>query len=354
MSEQYYDSQALVALPTVAHGSTPEKGLLSWGRPYLFEQVRNHGTDIAVVRGAASLDLGSEAAHDVITPEYNLIHDTVRIHQLGDRALQSFGMLRTIVAPVEADHILPTLNPTSLRRLAKDKYRSSSVLLDPIGVYERHAAHLASVDNISEVLDTLQGSSFVAKPNNGMRSRGIFVGDKHSVGDFLRSAEAANYLVEQKMDFTPALPGLRGEDPTQQARLEEANRMGVNKEVRLYAFGEDQWSVVGRVAKPGETDFRDDTWLYFDETTVPQELYGAGEEILAAIEREVGTRDVNIAIDFVYTTTDTDHDAKWRVMEVNAAEPQLVQISQHETIGKAQHGMLARQIARIASRKEVQ
>lgn len=140
----------------------------------------------------------------------------------------------------------------------------------------------------------------------------------------------------------------------QQARLDEANRIGVNKEVRLYAFGEDQWSVVGRVAKPGETDFRDDTWLYFDETTVPQELFGAGEKILTTIEHEVGTRDVNIAIDFVYTTTDTDSDAKWRVMEVNAAEPQLVQIAQHETIGKAQHDMLARQIARIASRKEVE
>lgn len=354
MSEQYYDSQALIALPKIAPGSTPEKGLLSWNRPYLFEQVRSHGTDIAVVRGATSLDVGSEMAHDVINPEYDQVHDAVRIHQLGQRALQSFGMLRTIVAPVEADHILPTLNPTSLRYLAKDKYQSARVLLDPAGVYERHSTHLASVDNISEVLDTLQGKSFVAKPNNGMRSRGVFVGDKRAVGDFLRSAEAANYLIEQKMDFTPALPGLRGENSVQQARLDEANRIGVNKEVRLYAFGEDQWSVVGRVAKPGETDFRDDTWLYFDETTVPQELFGAGEKILTTIEHEVGTRDVNIAIDFVYTTTDTDSDAKWRVMEVNAAEPQLVQIAQHETIGKAQHNMLARQIARIASRKKVQ
>ena len=78
----------------------------------------------------------------------------------------------------------------------------------------------------------------------------------------------------------------------------------------------------------------------------------AGAAILSTIDREVGTDDVNIAIDFVYTATDTEPDAKWRVMEVNAAEPQLVNRTQHETLGRAQHDLLARQIARIATKSK--
>lgn len=352
MSEQHYDSRALVALPKVAAGSTPEKGLLSWERPYLFERVRSHGTDVAVVRGAGSLDTDEAVARNVLRPEYGAGFQDVRIQQLGDAALSHFGMLRTIVAPVEADHVLPTLNPTSLRRLARDKFRAGAVLLKPAGMYERGAAHMTEVSNLDDVLDSLDGRSFVAKPNNGQRSQGVAVGDKQAIRDFLSDIDAKNYLIEQKLDFSPPLPGLRGETDEDQARLERANRDGVNKEVRLYSFGPDAWSVVGRVARPGEADFRDDTWLFLDQDSVPAELFTAGAAILSTIDREVGTDDVNIAIDFVYTATDTDPDAKWRVMEVNAAEPQLVNRTQHETIGRAQHDLLARQIARIATKSK--
>lgn len=345
-----YDAAALLALPGIAKDSAPEKGLLSWSRPFLVREIRKQGVDVLAVRGAHSIDEVEGVASGVIRPEYASDDASVTIREIGALGLNCFDMMRSIVARKEVDHILPVLNPTALRKLTIDKSRTAAELLAPLDLYGRKMVHVNPADDLDAVFDHLPGKEFVAKPNKGMRSQNVSVGTASDIRRALSSIET-DFIVEQRLDFTPPFPSsIRGIDDVQQARLERANRLGVNKELRLYSFGEGQWHVVGRIAQPGELDFRDDKWLYVDQDTVPTELFTAGEAVLDRVESIVGTRDVNVGIDFTYTATDTDTEPRWRVMEVNAGEPQLVQLAEHETIGVTQHGMLAKQIARIATK----
>lgn len=350
MSNPRFESSALFALPRIAPESAPEKGLLSWSRPFLIEEVRKRGVDMLVVRGADSIDEIGETAHNVIRPEYSADLKEVTIHQIGTRALESFDMMRSIVARKSVDHILPVLNPTALRILTADKFRTADELLGPIGLFDRQIAQVRDFDDIENALDSVQGATLVAKPNNGLRSIGVVVGSRNDVRQALADADV-DYVVEERLNFSPPLPMIRGEDDIQQARLDSANQDGVNKEVRLYSFGEQRWHAVGRIAKPGETDFRDDKWLYIDQDSVPVELLEAGEAVLDKAGELTGTSDVNVGIDFVYASTDADDEPRWRVMEVNSGEPQLVQLHEHEKIGRWHHEMLADQIVRTAVAK---
>jgi len=349
MNHREYDASALLALPKIKEGSTPEQGLKTWSRPFLIDEVRRRGVDVAVVRGAASLDVESGQAFDVARPQYDN-EGVVTLHNLGAVGLSSFNMMRSIVRPVEVDGILPVLNPTAIRRMARDKYTMANDLYVPAGAYDRQLGiydPTQETADIDAVLDTISGDFVVAKPNGGLRSIGVLVGEKAEVARRMQSVEVP-YIVEEKLDFSAPLPEIRGLDESEQRRLDEANAAGVNKEVRLYYFGDGSWDGVARVARPGEVDFRDDKWLQIDLDSVPSELVQKGNDIIARIREKIGTDEVNVALDWVYASSASQPEPRWQIMELNAAEPQLVQLTDHEDVGRRQHRKLATQIARIA------
>lgn len=346
MSQQKnFEKTALLALPKVAESSTPEKGLLTWSRPFLIEQVRERGVDVNVIRGITALDPENGLANNVIRPEYKGDND-VAIEHIGEKALDAFAAMRTIVKAVEVDHLVPVLNPTALRTHARNKDKTAEDLLRPAGAYDRHSALINPGGDI-EKIDTLSGDLFVAKPNIGRLSQGVKVGDRSAIEAYLQGQEAP-FLVEEKIDFSAALPSVKGIDEDQQQRLNEANKLGVNKELRMYYFGDGVWDSVMRVAKPGETDFRSDDWLYIDLDTIPDEVYQKSARVIDQIKERISTDEVNIALDFVYGSTASQSDPHWEVMEMNVAEPQLVREHEHMAIARRQHTKLATQIARIA------
>ena len=341
-----YDATALLALPKVAEGSTPEKGLLGWDRPYLVESIRDQGVDVEVVRGWGSLDAQNAVARNVVRPEYHSDLSEVTIQTIGQRDLDAFGAMRSIVKAVDIDQYVPVLNPTSLRAQAKDKYTFAQNYLIPEDAYHRGHIYIAGQSE-ADKLTELSSGLLVAKPAGGMRSRGVFVGTPQEIEDNLKDVEVP-YVVEEKLDFSAPLPGVRGYDAEQQARLDQANREGVNKEVRLYYFGNNEWDSVARVAKPGETDFNADKWLYLDHDSIPQEVMEKSAAVVKRITGNIKTDEMNIAIDWVYASSDSHPEPSWQVMEVNAAEPQLIKRGEHPEIGARQYKKMATQISRIA------
>lgn len=349
MSNHEYDSVALLTLPGVVEGSTPEKGLLSWYRPLLIANVRNQGVDVHVARGSKGFDVHNDTAMNLIRPEYDLIGG-VSISALGERALSSYGVLRTITTPIEADALVPTLNPTSLRRMARDKSQMGTDILDPLGVYSRSKTIVRESRDLLSAFDAIPGSHVVIKPNGGMRSQNVYVGSKNDALENVLFSES-DYIVEEMMYFSPQWNGIKGIDESNQKRLDIANRSGHNKELRIYTFGPNEWSAVARVADQDVKDFRNDDWLFIDPESIPEELVTKAKDILGLIKTKIHTDEVNIGIDYVYTTTHSDPNPRWRVMEINAAEPQLVKPSEHAHIGQEQYKKLADQIARIARGK---
>jgi len=345
MSIETYDATALLALPQIKPGSTEEAGLLSWSRPYLIGQIRAEGVDVNVVRGPQALHDECDYAHLVVRPEYSPDTPGVSIARLGSVSLDSYGVVRSITRAVSFEHTINTLNPSELRNMAKNKFKMANDILQPLHVYGRNVVHALPFEALQ--LDALKGDTVVAKPNNGRLSRGIEIGTKSTIQDTLRHIETP-YIVEETLDFSLPLPSVKGINETEQARLDEANRTGVNKEIRMFFFGNDVWDVTGRIAKPGEADFRDDKWLYIDPETVPAVLLDKSREVVGRLKDVLGTDEFNIAIDWVYATSASEPEPSWRVMEVNAAEPQLVQLHQNDEIGKRQHDKLANQIVRIA------
>jgi|GEM_PF-1621962 len=352
-----YDSTALLALPKVWEGSVPEKGLLSWSRPYLIDKVRENGVDVLVARGADSFDL----ENDTVTtsrPEYSRRGEEVEvaIQDLGSRALDSFGVVRSIIKRIyPSNSSVPFLNPNSVRELAKDKFDMAHMVLDPTGNYRRKFTYLLPGNNPNEVAEEvacLPGSQVVAKPITGKRSEGVFVGQKSDVIGQFNDGVEKGYLVEEKMNFSVPMPNIRGCDEGEQRRLDAANHNGVNKEFRLFYFGQDEWDGIARIARPGEVDFLDDKWLFVDQDSIPGSLVDRSATIVNRIRQLVDRQDhdFHLAIDWVFASTASDAEPSWRVMEVNAAEPQLVQLTQNLEVGRRQHDKLATQISRIALR----
>ncbi|MDN5275483.1 MAG: hypothetical protein JWN33_132 [Candidatus Saccharibacteria bacterium] len=345
-----YDRTALLALPGIRDGNPEEKGLLSWSRPYLVNEIRQHGVDVAVARGLASLDETEAMAHDVIRPVYGDHDRQVTIERLGSVGVGEFSVVRNILRPLHMETDTPLLNPNNVRALARDKYQVAQTVFGPNDMYGREATLIDREDSGSDVqakLESLPGDLVVAKPINGQRSKGVYVGTKEEVSQAL-TERTAGYIVEEKLDFSSPLPHLRGVDAEQQSRLEHANQEGVNKEVRLYYFGNDQWDVVGRVAKRGEIDFRSDEWLYLDLESTPGYLVEGARQVIARLQEITGSDEFNIAIDWVYASSASRPEPEWKPMELNAAEPQLVQLGEHDEIGRRHHRKLAEQISRIA------
>ena len=341
-----YDATALLALPKIAAGSTVERGLLSWSRPFLINSIRDKGVDVDVTRGITSLRDKEGVATNVQRPRYDDLG--VDLDSKGEVALSEYGVLRNILANTALDTYVPMLNPTPVRSLIRNKYDTIEKILRPVGALDRQVQLFDSSIAATEAIAAINGGTLVAKPNTGSRSQGVVVGDRQTVESHLTTMDVP-YLVEEKIDFTHAFPReLRGYDENEQRRLDEANRTGVNKELRMFYFGQNQWESVARVARPGETNFSDDKWLYIDDTTVPEEVRTISERVVQKLEDETGFNEMNIAVDFVYGTTDSNSEPHWQVMEVNGAEPQLVQLAQHLEIGRKQHSQLANQIARIA------
>jgi hypothetical protein len=344
-----YESTALLALPSIKEGVSEDVGLLAWSRPFLIEQIRAQGVDVHVSRGIGALDNTGRKAKDVVRPAYDP-EGNVTMHRLGTTGLDEYGVVRNILRPVEIDNITNVLNPTSIRLMARNKFEMANELYVPEGVYGREFRLFdpqSSGEAIEDILQSLPGEAIVAKPNGGKKSIGVYVGDKREVAEFLKGISTP-YIIEEKLDFSTPMPGVRGLDQDEQARLDEANKTGVNKELRMFYFGNGVWDGVGRIARADETDFRDDKWLQIASDSIPHELVEKGNDIISKIQEKIGTDEIHVAFDWVYASSASRPMPRWQMMELNAAEPQLVQLRQHMDVGQRQHYKLATQIVRIA------
>lgn len=349
-----YEKTALLMLPSQKEGVEPESGLLSWSRPALIGYMRDMGVDVAVCRGIKKIDEKNSLVNDVISPEYSDDKKTVDIKNIGSVALNDFNVIRNIVKTFEADTDTPILNPNAVRKMARDKYNIAKDVFKPLDLYNRDFVKLdidKSESEINSVIDLISGDEIVAKPVSGMRSRGVFVGNKSEVMTKLVDRQK-DYIIEEKLNFNNAFPRIRAINEIEQNKLNKANAEGLNKELRMYYFGNKEWDSVVRTAPLGEKNFVSDEWINIDLETIPIDLIDKSNDVISKIQSLLTERDreFHLAIDWVFADSSSNHQPTWQIMEVNAAEPQLVQLDENYEVGSRQHKKLAAQLSRIALR----
>lgn len=349
-----YEKTALLMLPAQKEGSKPESGLLSWSRPDLIGYMREMGVDVAVCRGIKKIDNENSSVNDVISPEYSDDKKMVDIKNIGSVALNDFDVIRNILKMFESDTDTPTLNPNNIRSMARDKYSIAKDVFMPLDLYNRDFIKLGvdkADSEISDMLDLIHGDKIVAKPISGMRSQGVFVGSKPEIITKLAGRQK-DYILEEKLNFNNAFPKIRAINEAEQNSLDNANSMGLNKELRMYYFGNKEWDSVVRAAPLGENNFISDEWINIDLETIPIDLIDKSNDVISKIQSLMAERDreFHIAIDWVFANSSSNHQPTWQIMEVNAAEPQLVQLNENYEVGSRQHKKLATQLSRIALR----
>ena len=354
-----YDKTALILLPRTPARSTVEDLLLSTSRPFLIEEIRRRGVDVAVARGSNSFNEANGTMEPVLRPEYSPDRKSVTVHDIGKTGLENFGVVRNISGPIRTDIQTPFLNPNSIRDFGHNKHRMLSEVLQPASMHDRTSLLLdgeLTPSDIADNVSSIPGDLLVAKPNGGQLSRGILVGSKQHITEQLvamltdESTLPEPYIIEEMLDFSAELPSLRGMNTKEQDRLNHANHTGVNKELRKYYFGNDTWDAAVHVTQVGETDFRNDDWLYVDLESIPERIMAGGAEVVKLLREKTGTDEFNIAIDWVYAGSPSHPEPSWQAMEVNVALPYLIGLDKHAEVGRRQQSKLAEQISRIATR----
>lgn len=355
-NQELYDATALFHVPkraTIDPKTGLDLTLYNWGRTEIIQAVRSLGVDLHISRGRDAFDVPGVV--DVFEPII-VSNGLTTATPLGSRALSDYGVIRSVAGSLENVTEASLLTHPSIRKIALDKLVTAD-LLQEFGVHEGAHAFSSSRD-LAEVLTNIYGDKVVLKPRHGSRSKGVIVTNKKDAQSAFAGRdyqENVDYILEEKLDFSAPFPAsIKGCDSENQARIERANREGANKELRAMYFGGSTYYYIARAAKAGETDFLADDWVYLDQNTVPDTILGIDERIVRELEQRTGIKEFHVAIDHTFATTSANKDPRWRVMEINGAEPQLVRIDQHESVAREQANLIAGQIARIARKRTLQ
>lgn len=344
-----FDATALITIPKPLKDAPEEKGLLIHNRPELFSLLREtEGVDIHVSRGVASIRESEGSVSDVVRPVYENSTGLpiATLQRLGDISLTAYGVARSYGPPMNIEQYVEGLNPMNLRRFARHKHEVATTILQPLELYRQSILVTPESVALSES-DVALGRQLVMKPNGGFASRDIVAGTPREIHEALQRGITEPMLVEERLNFNLPLPSIKGRDDYEQARLDEANRLKVNKELRMYSYGNHEWAPVARVGTPDSLRLSGDEWVYIDETSIPEEAIAIANHVKAAIDQKTGKTDTLLAVDLVYVTSESRPDPHWEVMEVNA-EAYIMRPSNNGEVGEKHQRLLAAQIGRIA------
>jgi hypothetical protein len=293
-----------------------------------------------------SIDPSTGLVSDVVRPAYNMFDTPVVLKRLGEQPLSAYGVARSYGSPMDTDQYVEGLNPMNLRRLARNKHEVAETILKPLGLYRKNTLVMPGNSGSLSESDIAMSHSLIMKPNGGFASRDIVAGTPAEI--YAQLGEITeDKLIEERLGFDLPIPLIRGRDDYEQARLLEANEQKVNKELRLYSYGEDAWYPVARIAQPGSLRLTGDEWVYIDEDSVPDEALIAASRVKQALDKKTGKTDTLIVVDMVYVTSESRPEPHWEVMEVNA-EPYVPRPENNQGVGIQHQQLLAAQIGRIA------
>lgn len=349
-----HDAVAVLHLPEGSESIVPETDGIyddlrlanGWGRDRLIGLIRAEGVEPFITRGAGSY------TEDVVRLQRPLLDGpTPRVEVINGQEISAIGVIHNVSESL--DTTAPQLNDPVVRMLARDKAKTADVLARS-GLHEGLIMAPASAVFDPAALDLVEGTMVFIKPQFGSRSEGV-IGKvpKMKVRKALEDAKPADYVIEPLLNFAHRWPAtIQGRDPKSQKLLEEANRSGANKEIRVYGFGNGEFYCIGRVAQFGETDFKADEWVYLDQQTIPSIVWAVAAEADAIITDETKVREKHLAIDLVFASSAASGgEPTWRVNEINAGEPELVGYHENVWVAHEQRKLLAGQLARIARKQ---
>ncbi len=343
-----FDATALIALPKPYKGAEESHGLLIHNRPDLFTLLREQeGVDVHVSRGIDSIDASTGKVSDVVRPAYGVSDTPVTLERFGEQQLSAYNVARSYGPTIDIDHYIESLNPMNVRNLARHKHEVASTVLAPLGLYRENILVTPDEAGALSEADIALSHSLIMKPNGGFASRDIVGGTPAEIRAHLLEGITEDKLIEERLNFGLPIPSIRGRDAYEQARLDEANEKIVNKELRLYSYGENVWYPVARIAEADSLRLTGDEWVYIDEDSVPIAALVAANLVKQAIDEKTGKTDTLLAVDLVYVTSESRPEPHWEVMEVNA-EAYIMRPENNQSVGVQHQQLLADQLGRIA------
>ncbi len=346
-------------IPTRAKGSPDmphiDDALAKYNRPEMLIAISDFGMDPVVSRGIDSYDIISGIAA-VLRPTLKRDgHGDWQVHVVPDRiGTASISAFRT-TTPLPISEVIdgiPQLNHRDVKKLANKS--PANRLLARLGLGKGYV-DLANYDN--DFGQALLGADFdhlVIKPEDGKQSSNIHIGTKPELLKAINSGEidtTMTWVIEEELDTTGSLPGLRGENDEQQRLLDAANSNNVPKELRIYTFGRQNGVLaeegVVRAAGKDERKLGNDKWIFVDQESLPDEVLLKTEKIEAIFREESGQPEIHIAVDWVFANV-AGKGKIWVPMEVNGREPEFVRIASNPELAKRLIDKLAAQLYRMS------
>lgn len=313
-----------------------------WGRANLIAALQDQGIEPFVTRGVTYYDLESGSVR-VLSPD--VTQQPARVEHRGWYDLSSIDVVHNVAKVLAIDEAVPQLNNAAVRNLARDRYKTAT-LLQRAGLHEGSVLVTSEGLGHIDMLDEQPGTMVFLKQRYGS-GPDTEVGrmTKAQASEFLQTADLEqDYVVEAALDYSHRWPAeIRGLDEVNQVKLDAANDENKDKHLRAIAFGDGQYYFQARV---------DYGWVYLDQESIPGSTRAVAKEVYARFAEETGVNEMHIAIDMAQASSAaTDGHTLWRVGNVVGSEPRLAEYNDNAEVAAEHRKHLAVQIARIARKR---
>lgn len=330
-------------------------------RPNLIGALEARGIDdIIVTRGPKKFDNTEGVVNDALQvktgPDGIVTAKEIGTVALGDvSAVRSSGLLELSSVPV--------INDARTREFAAQKDHFAERIGLPMNAQPR--THILNgVASLEAIDDVLRSGGAIVKPVRGTLSEGIsVVSDRASLRQdpelLEKLADNNAFLVQELIDMSHPLPSqIKGDSETSRAQLEQANRLGQPKEVRLYWFYSQTnpeattWYPVVRLGGSDDKILKDDEYCTVDPDSIPAELVAMNRALVERFAQETGVAESFVTVDCTFGTIENDpnpdQDPRWWLVDFNGRSPMIVDPESSDRVSKVINSMYADQIIRLA------
>jgi hypothetical protein len=349
MSEYVVDLHIPGESHVVAGQEYLDPRLTKYGRADIGMALEALGLTVAYSRRNA-FDVDGQAALEVARFERS--DDGIAVYvSSATVATDGIHAIRNLSKVIDKD--LPEINAPIVREFALNKALTNDLFVQA-GVGKVWYSWDVS-QSIDDILLNIPGDDVVLKPRDGSRAIDVDIMNKRTLSamDSLRALKDRPWIIEEKLDFTPALPVV-GRDETQQQRLAMANMLGLPKELRAYSFGRAEGelvlSYVARIGVPGYDTLISAEWAYLDPDSIPEEMHQKTQQAFSLLEASTGQTQMLTAIDWAYVLKSGSPEPEWIGMEINGTEPTLISQKADLDVGREHTAMVAQLLHRVAVR----
>lgn len=115
-----------------------------------------------------------------------------------------FDWVGNLLFPPKKDDGLKVVNSREFKELSCDKWAAYKILKD----YMPKTLWVGDFKNATNLLDKIKTDNVVLKPFDGLRGKGIFIGKKENLGNFMPKKDGEKYILQEFVDTSKGVPNI--------------------------------------------------------------------------------------------------------------------------------------------------